>query len=72
MPIELQQLVTDVAASIKRVDAQAANARTGTLYQPGIGPHTETAAEGREGHGRETCTLVHNYPRVRRSTPRST
>jgi hypothetical protein len=47
MALELDQLVRDVAACIKRVDArrpQAANARTGALYQPGIGPHTETAA----------------------------
>jgi hypothetical protein len=47
MPVELRQLVADVAGCIKRVDARrppAANARTGARYQPGIGPHTETAA----------------------------
>ena len=45
-PLE-KQVVEDVAAYIKRVEARrppAANARTGALYQPGIGPHTETAA----------------------------
>jgi len=47
MPLELQQLVDDVASCIKRVDERrptAANARTGVSYQPGIGPHSETAA----------------------------
>ena len=47
MPVELDELVHDVAACIKRVDEKrptAANARTGVLYQPGIGPHSETAA----------------------------
>lgn len=40
-------MIDDVAASIKRVDArrpQAANVRTGAVYQPGIGPHPETQA----------------------------
>jgi hypothetical protein len=47
MVLELQQIVEDVAACIKRVDMRkptAANARTGVPYQPGIGPHPETAA----------------------------
>ena len=47
MALELQQLVADVARCIKRVDTrrpQASNARTGVLYQPGIGPHPETRA----------------------------
>ena len=45
--MELSQLVNDIAVAIKRIDArgpQAANARTGALYQPGIGPHPETQA----------------------------
>ena len=45
--LELQQLIDDVGVSIKSIDArrpQAANARTGALYQPGIGPHPETKA----------------------------
>jgi hypothetical protein len=45
--LELKDLVHDIAASIKRIDArrpQAANVRTGVLYQPGIGPHPETQA----------------------------
>jgi hypothetical protein len=45
--LELQQLIEDVASSIKRIDArrpQAANVRTGAVYQPGIGPHPETQA----------------------------
>lgn len=40
-------MIVDVATSIKRIDArrpQAANARTGAVYQPGIGPHPETQA----------------------------
>jgi hypothetical protein len=48
-PLELQQLIDDVAISIKSIDArrpQAANARTGAVYQPGIGPHPETKAVG--------------------------
>ena len=43
----LQRLVEDIATCIKRIDArrpQAANARTGEPYQPGIGPHPETQA----------------------------
>jgi hypothetical protein len=47
MPVELDRLVHDIAACIKRVDSRrpiAANARTGVSYQPGIGPHAETAA----------------------------
>lgn len=47
MGTELQQLVLDIAEAIKRIDSrrpQAANARTGALYQPGIGPHGETQA----------------------------
>jgi hypothetical protein len=46
-PLILSDLVTDVAAAIKRIDErrpQAANARTGALYKPGIGPHPETLA----------------------------
>ena len=45
--LELKDLVHDIASSIKRVDErrpQAANARTGAIYQPGIGPHPETRA----------------------------
>jgi hypothetical protein len=45
--IELSAIITDVAAAIKRIDSrrlQAANARTGASYQPGIGPHPETQA----------------------------
>jgi hypothetical protein len=46
-PVELDQLVEDVGAAIKAIDLrrpQAANARTGAAYQPGIGPHSETKA----------------------------
>jgi hypothetical protein len=45
--LELVELVQDIATSIKRIDErrpQAANARTGALYQPGIGPHPESQA----------------------------
>ena len=45
--LQLPDLVADVAAALKRIDErrpQAANARTGALYQPGIGPHPETQA----------------------------
>jgi hypothetical protein len=45
--LELDELIRDIAASIKAIDTrrpQAANARTGVLYQPGIGPHPETQA----------------------------
>jgi hypothetical protein len=45
--LELKQLIDDVAVSIKSIDARrprAANARTGAVYQPGIGPHPETKA----------------------------
>jgi hypothetical protein len=45
--MELSDLIADIAASIKLIDARrptAANARTGALYQPGIGPHPETQA----------------------------
>jgi hypothetical protein len=44
---ELVDFVQDIATSIKRIDErrpQAANVRTGVLYQPGIGPHPETQA----------------------------
>jgi hypothetical protein len=47
MTVSLSELVSDIATSIKRIDErrpQAANARTGALYQPGIGPHSETGA----------------------------
>ena len=40
-------MVQDIATSIKRIDErrpQAANVRTGALYQPGIGPHPESQA----------------------------
>ena len=43
--LELAELIQDIATTIKRIDErrpQAANARTGALYQPGIGPHPET------------------------------
>lgn len=64
--MEVAELIRDIAASIKAIDTrkpQAANARTGALYQPGIGPHPETQAvrllvaelaaleEGRYGSG---------------------
>src|SRR5262245_47845373 len=42
--VELGTLVADVGAAIKAIDSrlpQAANARTGALFQPGIGPHSE-------------------------------
>lgn len=45
MSIDLPSLIFDIAACIKRIDErrlQAANARSGDLYQPGIGPHPET------------------------------
>jgi hypothetical protein len=45
--LEFLQFIEDVAVSIKRIDArrpQAANARTGAVYQPGIGPHPEAQA----------------------------
>jgi hypothetical protein len=45
--VELGEFIADVATAIKRVDQrlpQAANVRTGALYQPGIGPHPETQA----------------------------
>jgi hypothetical protein len=44
--IELEQLVRQVASAIKAVDAKgvsAASSRTGAVYKPGIGPHTEDA-----------------------------
>src|SRR5947207_15996997 len=55
MPVGLQQFVADVTACItrsagsgvqarRRTARRAANALTGAPYQPGIGPHTETAA----------------------------
>ena len=40
----LSVFVSDIAAAIKEIDnrrPQASNARTGDLYQPGIGPHPE-------------------------------
>lgn len=45
--MHLVDLVQDVATVIKRIDErrpQAANVRTGAVYQPGIGPHPETLA----------------------------
>jgi len=45
--LDLIDFVQDVATSIKRIDERrprAANARTGALYQPGIGPQPETQA----------------------------
>src|SRR5690348_12866098 len=45
--LELPDLISDIGAAIKRIDErrpQAANARTGALYQPGIGPRPETQA----------------------------
>ncbi len=45
--MELTELIDDIATAIKRIDQarpQAANVRTGALYQPGIGPHPETQA----------------------------
>lgn len=47
MTVPLAELVSDIATSIKQIDMrrpQAANARTGVPYQPGIGPHSETGA----------------------------
>jgi hypothetical protein len=46
MPFELGQFVQDFARALVVVDARrpvAASNRTGTLYRPGIGPHTESA-----------------------------
>lgn len=43
----LGKIVSDFGLSLSRVDArrpQAANARTGALFQPGIGPHSESKA----------------------------
>lgn len=43
--LELRELVDDIGSAMKRIDSrrpQAANARTGRLYRPGIGPHSET------------------------------
>ena len=43
--ISLARLVEDFAAAIQRADSrrpQAAGSRTGRVYQPGIGPHTES------------------------------
>lgn len=45
--MELAELIDDIGSAIKRIDErrpQAANARTGAPYQPGIGPHPETRA----------------------------
>jgi hypothetical protein len=45
--LDLIDFVQDIATSIKRIDERrprAANARTGALYQPGIGPQPETQA----------------------------
>jgi hypothetical protein len=45
--LDLTDLISDIATSIKLIDArhpQAANARTGLKYQAGIGPHPETQA----------------------------
>jgi hypothetical protein len=42
--IELARLVEDFASAIRRADnrgPQAVGSRTGRVYQPGIGPHTE-------------------------------
>ena len=47
MRSELQQLIEDIGRAIGQIDSrrpQAANARTGAPYQPGIGPHPETKA----------------------------
>jgi len=47
MSLTLPRIVDDIATCIKRIDErrpQAANARTGEPYQPGIGPHPETHA----------------------------
>lgn len=47
MAVSLRDLIADIGAAIKRIDArrpQASNARTGAPYQPGIGPHPETQA----------------------------
>jgi hypothetical protein len=47
VPYELDQLIQDIGKAVKEVDSrrpQAANARTGASYQPGIGPHPETLA----------------------------
>jgi len=47
--VELTAIVADMGRCIQRIDArrpQAANARTGALYKPGIGPHPETKAVG--------------------------
>ena len=47
IPLSLQEFIDHVAEAIAHIDArrpQAANARTGAAYQPGIGPHPETRA----------------------------
>lgn len=47
MASELNQLIQDIGRAVKEIDnrrPQAANARTGASYQPGIGPHPETQA----------------------------
>jgi hypothetical protein len=47
MDTELEEFVHEIGVAIKGIDArrpQAANARTGAHYQPGIGPHPETHA----------------------------
>lgn len=44
--ITLQDLVTDAASAVEAVDRrrpQARSARGGRVYQPGIGPHTESS-----------------------------
>jgi hypothetical protein len=46
MPFELDRFVQDFAAALVAVDGChpiAASSRTGNLYQPGIGPHSESA-----------------------------
>jgi hypothetical protein len=44
--LQLSELASDFASAVKRVDGrrpQASTSRTGKVYQPGIGPHTESA-----------------------------
>lgn len=47
MPLELETIVADFAAALRRADARgpiAVNARSKAAFQPGIGPHSESQA----------------------------
>jgi hypothetical protein len=48
--MELELLASDFANAMMRADArrpQASSQRSGCIYQPGIGPHSEDAAVGK-------------------------